>query len=95
MNEARTFAATTQAATAAEAQARLDRARAPADRSIVLARSRADRFLALLAEADRARSLTIRRLYLDMLRELLPRVKRKLVLTPEEPIDLSIFGDRG
>ena len=95
INDARTFAATTQAAAQAEAQARLDRARAPADRAVVLARSRADRFLALLAEADRARALTVRRLYLDMLRELLPRVKRKLVLTPEEPIDLSIFGDRG
>jgi len=92
VNEARTFAATTQTAARAEAQARLDRARAPADRAVVLARSRADRFLALLAEADRARSLTVRRLYLDMLKELLPRVKRKLVLTPEEPIDLSIFG---
>ena len=75
----------------AEAQARLDRARARADRAVVLARSRAGRFLALLAEADRARALTVRRLYLDTLRELLPRVKRKLVLTPEEPIDLSII----
>jgi membrane protease subunit HflK len=91
INDARTFAATTRAAAEAEAHARLDRARAPAERAVVLARSRADRFLTLLAEADRARALTVRRLYIDMLRELLPRVKRKLVLTPEEPIDLSIF----
>jgi hypothetical protein len=38
--------------------------------------------------------LTIRRLYLDMLRELLPRVRRKLVLTPDEAVDLSILGER-
>jgi modulator of FtsH protease HflK len=90
INDARTFSATTRAAASAEAQARLDRAQAPADRAVVLARSRAERFLALLAEADRARALTVHRLYLEMLRELMPRVKRKLVLTPEEPVDLSI-----
>jgi membrane protease subunit HflK len=94
VNDARTFAATTRAAAHAEAQARLDRARAAADRAVVLARSRAGRFLALLAETQRDRPLTIRRLYLDMLRELLPKVRRKLVLTPEEAVDLSILGDR-
>jgi membrane protease subunit HflK len=92
VQEARTFAATTRSAAHAEAQARLDRARARADRAVVLARSRAGRFLALLAEADRARPLTVRRLYLDALRDLWPRVKRKIVLTPGEPIDLSILG---
>jgi membrane protease subunit HflK len=94
VNDARTFAATTGTAAHAEAQARLDRARAAADRAVVLARGRAGRFLALLTEAQRDRPLTIRRLYLDMLRELLPRVRRKLVLTPEEAVDLSILGDR-
>jgi membrane protease subunit HflK len=94
VNDARTFAATTGTAAHAEAQARLDRARAAADRAVVLARGRAGRFLALLTEAQRDRTLTIRRLYLDMLRELLPRVRRKLVLTPEEAVDLSILGDR-
>jgi hypothetical protein len=43
-------------------------------------------------EADRARPLTVRRLYRDALRDLLPKVRRKLVLTPEEPVDLSILG---
>jgi membrane protease subunit HflK len=94
VNDARTFAATTRAGAAAEAQARLDRARAAADRAVVLARSRAGRFLALLAQAQSDRALTIRRLYLDMLRELLPRVRRKLILTPEEAVDLSILGER-
>ena len=59
---------------------------------MTLARSRAGRFLALLAEAEKARGLTVRRLYLDTVRDLLPKVRRKLVLTPDEPIDLSILG---
>jgi membrane protease subunit HflK len=92
VNEAKTYAATTRAVAQSQAQARTDRARAQADRTVVLARSGAGRFLALLAEVDRARPLTIRRLYLDTLRDLWPRVRRKLVLTPEEPIDLSILG---
>jgi membrane protease subunit HflK len=92
VNEARTFAATTRAAARSESQARLDRARAHAERTVLLARARAGRFLAILAEAERARPLTVRRLYLDMIRELWPRVRRKIVLTPDEPIDLSILG---
>ena len=55
-------------------------------------RGRAGRFLALLAEADRSRALTVRRLYHDALRDLWPRVRRKLVLANDEPIDLSILG---
>ena len=92
LNEAKSYAATTLPAARAEALARLERARGRADRAVVLARGRSGRFLALLAEADRARGLTVRRLYLDALRDLLPRVRRKLILTPEEPIDLSILG---
>jgi membrane protease subunit HflK len=92
VQEAKTYASTTHTTALAEAQARVDRARARSDRAVVLARSRAARFLTLLAEADRARGLTVRRLYLDALRDLWPRVKRKIVLTPDEPIDLSILG---
>jgi membrane protease subunit HflK len=92
INEAKTYAATALPAAEAQALARTEQARARADRAIAQARSRASRFLALLGEADRSRRLTVRRLYLDALRDLLPRVQRKLVLTPEEPIDLSILG---
>ena len=42
--------------------------------------------------AERSRPLTVRRLYRDALRDLLPRVRRKLVLTPDEPVDLSLMG---
>ena len=57
-----------------------------------MARGRADRFVALLAEAGRSRALTVRRLYLDGLRDGLARARRKVLLTPDEPIDLSLFG---
>jgi membrane protease subunit HflK len=92
INEARTYAATVLPAAQAQALARTEQAQAKANRAVAMARSRASRFLALLSEADRSRRLTIRRLYLDALRDVLPRVQRKLVLTPEEPIDLSILG---
>ena len=92
INEARTRAATTLSEARSHAPARLEHARAQADRTIALARARAGRFLALLAEADKSRPLTARRLYLDALQEILPKVRRKLVLTPDEPLDLSILG---
>ena len=90
--EARAYAERTLPAANAAAQAMRDRSRAVADRSVAMAASRASRFLALLAEVDRSRSLTIRRLYLDALRELLPRVRRKLVIGEDNGTDLSIIG---
>jgi modulator of FtsH protease HflK len=93
VGEAKTYIATTLTAARAEAQFRANRAKAMADRSLALARSGAERFTSLLAEADRSRRLTVRRLYLDMLRDLMPRVRRKVLLTPDEPIDMSLFGD--
>jgi membrane protease subunit HflK len=92
LNEARTYAAVSLPAARAAALAKTEQARAEADRAVAMARSHASRFLALLAEAERSRSLTVRRLYRDALRDLLPRVRRKLVLTPDEPVDLSILG---
>jgi membrane protease subunit HflK len=92
INEARTYGETVLPTARAAAQAKIDRARAQADRGVALAKSRAGRFLALLAESELSRRLTVRRLYLDALRELLPKVRRKLVLTPDEPLDLSILG---
>jgi hypothetical protein len=52
-----------------------------------------DALLPRMAEADRSRPLTIGRLYLDALQEFLPRLKRKILLTPEEPIDLGVLGN--
>jgi modulator of FtsH protease HflK len=93
LNEAKTYAATALPAAGSSALARTEQAHAAANRTVALARSSADRFLALLVEADKSRSLTVRRLYRDTLRDLLPRVRRKLLLTPDEPVDLSIFGN--
>jgi len=92
LNEAKTYETTTLPASHAAAQGKTDQARAYAERAVSLARSRAGRFEALLAEANRARPLTVRRLYLDTLRTLLPKVRRKIILTPDEPVDLSLFG---
>jgi membrane protease subunit HflK len=92
LNEAKTYESTTLPAARASALDRVDRAKTYADRTIALAKARSGRFLSLLAEADRSRPLTVRRLYLDALRDLLPRVKRKLVMTSGEPVDLSILG---
>jgi membrane protease subunit HflK len=89
--EARTRAAITLAEARATATARTERTQAQADRTVALAGARAERFLALLAEAHRDRRLTVHRLYRDALRDLLPKVKRKLV-APDEPVDLSLLG---
>ena len=92
VNEAHTYAAKAAVESKAVAQARIERAKGQADRKLTLARSRAGRFLALLAEAAKDRRRTVRRLYLEALRDLWPRVGRKLVLTPDEPVDLSVIG---
>lgn len=76
----------------AEAGARLERARAEANRTESLAQARAERFLALQSEKVGNPQLTVRRLYLDAIREILPRLRRKVVLGPLEPVDLTIFG---
>ncbi len=91
-NEARARAEAVGIAATAKARATEEAARGEADRIVAMARGRADRFVALLAEADRSRRLTVRRLYLDGLRDGLARVRRKVLLTPDEPIDMSLFG---
>ena len=92
INEARALLGAIRPAALSKAQASTDEARAKADRDVALARGQAERFVALLAEFDRSRSLTVRRLYRDALRDLLPRVRRKVLMTPEEPVDLGLFG---
>lgn len=92
ITEAKTYQATTLPAAHAAALERIDRAKAYSERSVALAKARAGRFVVLLEEAQHSRMLTVRRLYLDALRELLPKVKRKLLMTSDEPVDLSLFG---
>jgi membrane protease subunit HflK len=93
LTEAQTYARTTHRTAESMAQVRRDAAHARANRAVALARARAERFLTLLTEHERSPALTVRRIYLDAIRESLRRVGRKVVMAPEEPIDLSIFED--
>ena len=90
--EAKSRAETVLIVARSKANAIEEMAKGEADRGISLAKARAVRFLGMLAEAERSRRLTVRKLYLDGLRDLLPRVRRKVLLTPDEPVDLSLFG---
>jgi membrane protease subunit HflK len=93
VTEARTTAATMLTTAGATAAGRVEAARAAGDRAMALAHARAERFASLLAESRRAPRLTATRLYHDTLRTVLPRLRRKIV-TPDEPLDLSILGVR-
>jgi membrane protease subunit HflK len=92
INEAKALAGTLRPASISAADALTDEARAKSDRGLAMARGQGERFLNLLAEAERSRALTVRRLYRDALREFLPRVRRKILMTPDEPVDLGLFG---
>ncbi len=92
IEQARSDAGRIQTAAQAEAIARNDRARASADRKARMARSGAERFRKLVVELRRARPPTIIRIYHDAMTELLPKVERKLVVAPEDAVDLGITG---
>ena len=85
-----------QAATAASrGEALRESGRADASRTLLEARAEADRFLALLAEVRRSRTLTVQRLYIETIPSLLGRVRRKLILPPGEPLDLTVMDSTG
>jgi modulator of FtsH protease HflK len=92
VNEAKSYGETTATASRAAAQAKFESARAAAQRANLMAQAEAQRFLALLAEAGRSRSLTMHRLYIDTMQVLLDGVKRKLLLPPGGDIDLTVLG---
>ena len=91
IKEATTYALTSHTRTEAEAKARLEKGHTLATRTLLLAKSRNDRFVAIQAEMQKERELTIRRYYLEALHNLLPKVRRKLVFTSDEPVDLSLL----
>ncbi|RUL86191.1 FtsH protease activity modulator HflK [Tautonia sociabilis] len=73
-----------------------DAASAAHDRAVQLARGEADRFSSVLTEAARSPDASRRRLYLEAIAELLPRVDRTVVVDPGEAVDLGLFaGGRG
>jgi modulator of FtsH protease HflK len=92
INEAKSYDETTTTAARAAAQASLDAAHATAQRTTLMAQAESQRFLALLAEVERSRSLTMRRLYIDTMQALMDGVKRKLVLPPGRDVDLTLLG---
>jgi membrane protease subunit HflK len=92
VHEARTRAEAEVTAAGAKATAVVDAARAEADRTMLTARAQAKRFGSILGEAGRSRSLTIRRLYLDAMAELLGGVRRSIILAPGDTLDLTVVG---
>ncbi len=70
-----------------------DLAAARVDRDGRVARGEADRFARVLAESSKAPDATRRRLYLELLADLLPRLGRKVVVGRGEAVDLSLFAD--
>jgi membrane protease subunit HflK len=91
-NDATTLAETTVTAARATAGSRLETARAASQRKLLGSRAGAQRFLALLAEARRAPELTAQRIYLDTMKSLLSRVRRKIILPPGDAVDLTVLG---
>jgi membrane protease subunit HflK len=91
-NDAWTYMEVQATTAASEGRAAIDAGRAAAERALVSARAEAQHFLALFAAAQRSRSLTVRRLYIESIQALLDRVKRKLILPPGESIDLTVLG---
>jgi membrane protease subunit HflK len=92
IKEANTYEETTRAAARAAAQAKLETAHAAARRTLLNAQADVQRFLALLVQIERSRSLTMRQLYVDTMQSLLDGVKRKLVLPPGGDLDLTVLG---
>jgi membrane protease subunit HflK len=92
VQEARSYADTTATAARAAAHSIVDGARAAANRETVVSSAQAQRFVALVAEARRSRSMTIQRIYLDTMKSLLGQVRRKVVLPPGDVVDLTVLG---
>lgn len=77
------------------AQEITDRALAQQQRAEQLARGEADRFRRLLAEVQQDQTAVRRRMYLELLAELLPRFANKVVVPPGKEVDLSLFAPGG
>jgi modulator of FtsH protease HflK len=92
VNEAKGYDETTTTAARAAAGAKLETARAAAQRIVLFANADAQRFHLLLAEAERSRSLTMRRLYIETIQSLLGGVKSKVVVPAGGDIDLTVLG---
>jgi membrane protease subunit HflK len=95
INEANSYNETTTALAQSKAKAILELAHGSAERRVLTARAQAQRFNVLQVEAERSRSLTMRRLYIETLQGLLAGVENKLIMPPGDAIDLTVLGLRG
>ncbi|MHB8898194.1 MAG: FtsH protease activity modulator HflK [Thermoguttaceae bacterium] len=91
INEAHGYAARLQQSAEADADSLLQQAEAFAQQTTLLAGSGAERFRMLQAELAQGRELTVRRLILEAMEEVLPRMK-KIVADREssQAVDLGI-----
>jgi membrane protease subunit HflK len=94
INEAKSYAETTATTALSQAHAIGEAASADAKRRTLTATAQAEAFQVLLAEAQRAPSVTIRRIYIESLQTLLDRVKSKIVLPPGDSVDVTVVGSQ-
>ena len=93
INLARGYADRTLAQAQADKQRALDEAQAEHDRRLREAQGEAERFEKLWAEYQRSPDLTARRLYLETMADVLPKLRSKLILDSGSPLDLSIIRE--
>lgn len=94
VNEAKRYANKITAEAQGEARREIDQAEARRDQLINKTRGDTDRFASLLEKYRRAPKLTATRMYLETMREILPRFRSKLIVDPESKLDLSIIPDK-
>ena len=92
ITEASTRAGVLGSEAESEAAAIARKAAAESTRTVALARASAHRYAKLREEWRRAPTLTARRLHREAVRELMARIGRKVVVSPDLPVDLSLFG---
>lgn len=93
INLAQGYADRTLAQAQADKQRVLDEAHAEHDRRLRDAQGEAARFEKLLAEYERSPALTARRLYLETMADVLPKLRAKLIVDSNSPLDLSIIRE--
>lgn len=89
--EAERYRAETLAKARAEAETLINQAIAERDKKIDLARAEAARFLSLWQQYRYSPAITIARLYLETLSEILPKLQGKILVDTGSGVDLSII----
>lgn len=94
IHQAHSYANRVQAEAQANAQRLRDSARSHFDKVVRQAEGEAARFTQLAAEYRKSPDLTARRLYLQEISAILPRLRSKLIIASEDNVDISIFDPR-